>query len=111
MDARSAEVFIAYLEANPLVALLLLLVVVLLMGSLIKKLVKWTLILVMILVGFLYFTHEKAEEDWQVRLKLAQDKALKLGQDALKKGQEALETHGKEVLEKGKKAIEERLSE
>jgi|GEM_PF-2735227 hypothetical protein len=111
MDDFSTDIFIAYLEVHPLVALLLVLVIVLLLGSLIKKLIKWTFILAVILVAFLYFTNEQAEEDWQVRLKSAQDKALKLGQDVLERGQEALETHGQEALEKGKKAIEEHLSD
>ena len=103
------HILFAYLEANPLVALLLVALLVLWLGSLIRKLLKWTIILTAILLVFLYLTNEKAEANWQLRLSTAQDRALELGRGALEKGKEVWDEHGLEALKKGRQAISIRL--
>ena len=88
------EALILYLEAHPLAAVVLALMVGLFVGSLFKKLVKAALILGIVLVVGLYFTHQQASEEWRVRadalLKKAGEKAREYGQEALEKGKDAL---------------------
>jgi len=89
------EALILYLEAHPLAAVVLALMVGLFVGSLFKKLVKAALILGIVLVVGLYFTHQQASGEWRVRadalLKKAGEKAREYGQEALEKGKDALE--------------------
>ena len=89
------EALILYLEAHPLAAVVLALMVGLFVGSLFKQLVKAALILGIVLVVGLYFTHQQASEEWRVRadalLEKAGEKAREYGQEALEKGKDALE--------------------
>jgi len=97
METQTMEALIEYLKAHPLAAVVLALVIGLFIGSLFKKLIKAALILGIILLVGLYFTHEQASEEWRAEadmlLKKAEEKAREYGQEALEKGQEALEEH------------------
>ena len=98
------EPYIEYIKGHPIIGILLLALAVAIVWSVVKQLLKIAVIVVVILLGVLYFTDSEARKEWQESgwLKEAGEKAMeagKLGKDVLKKGQEALQ-QGKDILEK-----------
>lgn len=108
MESSQVDALIAYLKANPLVAVVLTVLVVMVLGSIIKKLVKVAFILAVIFLAGLYWTNNQASsEEWKVQLEALKKK----GEQLLEKGAEEAVKKGKEVIEEGKKEVEKKLSE
>jgi thiol:disulfide interchange protein len=90
------EPYIEYIKGHPIIGILLLALAVAIVWSVVKQLLKSAVIVVVILLGALYFTDSEARKEWQESdwLKEAGAKAKaagKLGKDALKKGKDLLE--------------------
>jgi hypothetical protein len=95
------DVLIAYLEEQPLVALVLLVLGAAVLWAVIKQVAKLAFILLIVLAVGVYWTNEEAQADWQAKGRTLLEKAgnsagelLKRAGDAaelLKKGQEALD--------------------
>jgi hypothetical protein len=94
------DAMIAYLEAHPLVAVVLVVLVVLLFGSLIKKLVKLALIVGLLLLIALYLTDQEASKDWRTQ-----------GELLLKKAEEKADQYGQKALEKSKEVLKKQIAE
>ena len=108
MESSQVDALIAYLEANPLVAVVLTVLVVMVLGSIIKKLVKIAFILAVIFLAGLYWTNRQASSDeWKVQLEALKKK----GEQLLEKGAEKAVEEGKKAIEKGKEEVEKKLSE
>ena len=103
MESSHVNMLIVYLEAHPLVAVGLVILGVLILGSLIRRLVRLAMILGLILLAALYWTHREAEADWRTQARSLKRAAEELGQDALDKG--------KELLEEGKKGLQKQLEQ
>ena len=99
----SLEALVYYLDAHPLIAVLLVVTVVMFLGSLLRKLIKIALICGVLFLGGLYYTNLEASEDWRVRAEMVKGQAGILGKEALKKGAE--------LLQEGKKELEKQLEE
>ena len=112
MEAGQIDALIAYLEANPLVAVVLTVLVVLVLGSIIKKLLKVAFILAVIFLAGLYWTNRQASSDeWKVHLDALKKKGAKLLESGAEKAAEKAVEEGKKAIEKGKEEVEKQLSE
>ena len=113
------DAIIIYLESHPLAAVGLVVLAVMVLGSIIKKLVKAAVILILIFLAGLYWTnHEASSDEWQTQFEKLKKKATKLGEEALEKGEEALKKakekakeEGKEELKKAEKEVKKQLTE
>ncbi len=92
----SPEALVYYLQAHPLVTVLL---VVMFLGSLLRKLIKIAVVRGLLFLVSLYYTNVEASEDWRVRARIVKGHAAVLGKEALEKGTELLQ-EGKRELEK-----------
>ena len=105
------DAIIIYLESHPLAAVGLVVLAVMVLGSIIKKLVKAAVILILIFLAGLYWTnHEASSADWRTQFEKLKKKATEFGEEALEKGEEALEKakeKGEEALEKAKETAKE----
>jgi hypothetical protein len=99
LEDFSLEALVYYLEAHPLIAVLLVVMIVVFLGSLLRKLIKIAVICGLLFLGSLYYTNIEASEDWRVRAKMVKGQAALLGKEALKKGAELLQ-EGKKELDK-----------
>lgn len=97
LDDFSLEVLIAYAEAHPVIAILLLLVAVILLGSLLRKIFKVAVICAIILLVGLYFT-EGDDSDWWKRVEAIGSEVVGWGEALLEKADE--------IFEKGKQQLE-----
>ena len=97
LDDFSLEVLIAYAEAHPVIAILLLLVAVVLLGSLLRKIFKVAVICAIILLVGLYFT-EGDDSDWWKRVEAIGSEVVGWGEALLEKADE--------IFEKGKQQLE-----
>ena len=97
LDDFSLEVLVAYAEAHPLIATLLLLVAVVLLGSLLRKIFKVAVICAIILLVGLYFT-EGDDSDWWKRVEAIGSEVVIWGEALLEKADELFEK-GKQQLE------------
>ena len=97
LDDFSLEVLVAYAEAHPLIATLLLLVAVVLLGSLLRKIFKVAVICAIILLVGLYFT-EGDDSDWWKRVEAIGSEVVGWGEALLEKADE--------IFEKGKQQLE-----
>ena len=95
LDDFSLEAIIAYAEAHPLIATLLLLVVVLL-GSLLRKIFKVAVVCAIVLLVGLYFT-QGDDSDWWKRVEAIGSKVVMWGEALLEKADE--------IFEKGKQQL------
>ena len=102
LENFSLAAITVYLEAHPLIAVLLVVLAVMFLGSLLRKLIKIAVIMGLIFLAGLYFTHE-ASENWRVQAELVKRQATELGKGVLEKGAELLEDRKKEL----EKQIEE----
>ncbi len=97
LDDFSLEAIIAYAEAHPVIAILLLLVAVVLLGSLLRKIFKVAVICAIILLVGLYFT-EGDDSDWWKRVEAIGSEVMRWGEALLEKADE--------IFEKGKQQLE-----
>ncbi len=101
------DALIVYLESHPLAVMGLVVLAVMVLGSIVKKLMKAAILLILIFLAGLYWTsHEASSDEWQTQFEKLKKKATKLGEEALEKGEEALEKakeKGEEALKKAKK--------
>lgn len=95
----SPEALVYYLQAHPLVTVLLVVMLVMFLGSLLRKLIKIAVVCGLLFLVSLYYTNVEASEDWRVRAKIVKGHAAVLGKEALEKGTELLQ-EGKRELEK-----------
>lgn len=103
LDDFSLQALVVYLEAHPLIAVLLVIAVVMFFGSLLRKLIKIALICGLLLLAGLYYTNLEAAADWKTQAKIVKAQAGVLGKVALEKGAE--------LLQEGKKELEKQLDE
>ena len=103
LENFSLAAITVYLEAHPLIAVLLVVLAVMFLGSLLRKLIKIAVVMGLIFVVGLYYTHREASADWRVRAELVKQQATELGKEALEKGAE--------LLEEGKKELEKQIEE
>ena len=97
LDDFSLEALIAYAEAHPLIATLLLLVAVVLLGSLLRKVFKVAVVCAIVLLVGLYLT-QGDDSDWWKRVKAIGSEIVVWGEALLEKADEIFEK-GKEQLE------------
>ena len=88
-----------YLQAHPLVTILLVVMLVMFLGSLQRKFIKVAMVFGLLLLASLYNTNVEASEDWGVRATVVKRHAAVLGKEALEKGAKLLQ-EGKRKLEK-----------
>ena len=103
LENFSLAAITVYLEAHPLIAVLLVVLAVMFLGSLLRKLIKIAVIMGLIFLAGLYFTHREASENWRVQAELVKRQATELGKGALEKGAE--------LIEDGKKELEKQIEE
>ena len=97
LDDFSLEALVAYAEAHPLIAILLLLVAVILLGSLLRKIFKVAVVCAIVLLVGLYFT-QGDDSDWWKRIEVIGSEVVMWGEALLEKADEIFEK-GKEQLE------------
>ena len=97
LDDFSLEAIIAYAEAHPLIAILLLLVAVVLLGSLLRKIFKVAVVCAIVLLVGLYFTQGN-DSDWWKRIEAIGSEVVMWGEALLEKADELFE-QGKQQLE------------
>ena len=97
LDDFSLEAIVAYAEAHPVIAILLLLVAVILLGSLLRKIFKVAVVCAIILLVGLYFT-QGDDSDWWKRVEAIGSEVVGWGEALLEKADEIFEK-GKEQLE------------
>ena len=97
LDDFSLEALIAYAEAHPLIAILLLLVAVILLGSLLRKIFKVVVVCAIVLLVGLYFT-QGDDSDWWKRIEAIGSEVVVWGEALLEKADE--------IFEKGKQQLE-----
>ncbi len=96
-EGFSLDALTIYLEAHPLVAVLLVALTIMFLGSLIRMLVRMALILALVLAVGLYWTHREAVEDWDVQAEMVKRKAAEYGKEALEVGKGLLKKGGEEI--------------
>ena len=96
LDDFSLEALIAYAEAHPLIAILLLLVAVILLGSLLRKIFKVVVVCAIVLLVGLYFT-QGDDSDWWKRIEVIGSEVVMWGEALLEKADE--------IFEKGKQQL------
>ena len=97
LDDFSLEALVAYAEAHPLIATLLLLVAVVLLGSLLRKIFKVAVVCAIVLLVGLYFT-QGDDADWWKRVEVIGSEVVMWGEALLEKADELFEK-GKQQLE------------
>ena len=97
LDDFSLEVLVAYAEAHPLIAIVLLLVAVILLGSLLRKIFKVAVVCAIVLLVGLYFT-QGDDSDWWKRVEAIGSEVVMWGEALLEKADDIFEK-GKEQLE------------
>lgn len=97
LDDFSLEALVAYAEAHPVIATLLLLVVMVLLGSLLRKIFKVAVVCAIVLLVGLYFT-QGDDSDWWKRVEAIGGEVVLWGEALLEKADEIFEK-GKEQLE------------
>ena len=97
LDDFSLESLVAYAEAHPLIATLLLLVAVVLLGSLLRKIFKVAVVCAIVLLVGLYFT-QGDDSDWWKRVEAIGSEVVMWGEALLEKADELFEK-GKQQLE------------
>ena len=97
LDDFSLEALVAYAEAHPLIAILLLLVAVVLLGSLLRKIFKVAVVCAIVLLVGLYFT-EGDDSDWWKRVEAIGSEVVMWGEALLEKADN--------IFEKGKQQLE-----
>ena len=98
LDDFSLESLVAYAEAHPVIATLLLLVVMVLLGSLLRKIFKVAVVCAIVLLVGLYFT-QGDDSDWWKRVEAIGSEVVMWGEALLEKADE--------IFEKGKQQLEE----
>ena len=96
LDDFSLEAIIAYAEAHPVIAILLLVVAVVLLGSLLRKFIKVAVVCAIVLLVGLYFT-QRDDSDWWKRVEAVGSEVAAWG--------EALVEKADEIFEKGKEQL------
>ena len=97
LDDFPLEALVAYAEAHPVIAALLLLVAVVLLGSLLRKIFKVAVVCAIVLLVGLYFT-QGDEADWWKRVEAIGGEVVAWGEALLEKADE--------IFEKGKQQLE-----
>ena len=97
LDDFSLESLVAYAEAHPVIATLLLLVVMVLLGSLLRKIFKVAVVCAIVLLVGLYFT-QGDDSDWWKRVEAIGSEVVMWGEALLEKADELFEK-GKQQLE------------
>lgn len=97
LDDFSLEVLVAYAEAHPVIATLLLLVAVVLLGSLLRKIFKVAVVCAIVLLVGLYLT-QGDDSDWWQRIAAIGSEVVMWGEALLEKADE--------IFEKGKQQLE-----
>ena len=97
LEDFSLESLVAYAEAHPVIATLLLLVVMVLLGSLLRKIFKVAVVCAIVLLVGLYFT-QGDDSDWWKRVEAIGGEVVLWGEALLEKADEIFEK-GKEQLE------------
>ena len=97
LEDFSLEALVAYAEAHPVIAILLLLVAMILLGSLLRKIFKVAVVCTIILLVGLYFT-QGDDSDWWKRIEAIGSEVVMWGEALLEKADEIFEK-GKEQLE------------
>ena len=97
LDDFSPQALIAYAEAHPLIATLLLLVAVVLLGSLLRKVFKVATVCAIVLLVGLYFTIGD-DAVWWKRVEAIGSEVVAWGEALLEKADE--------IFEKGKQQLE-----
>ena len=97
LDDFSLEALVAYAEAHPLIATLLLLVAMVLLGSLLRRTFKVAVVCAIVLLVGLYFT-QGDDPDWWKRVEAIGSKVVMWGEALLEKADE--------IFEKGKQQLE-----
>lgn len=97
LDDFSLQTLVAYAEAHPFIATLLLVVAVVLLGSLLRKVFKVAVVCAIVLLVGLYFT-QGDDADWWERVEALGSEAVVWGEALLEKADEIFEK-GKEQLE------------
>ena len=97
LDDFSLELIIAYAEAHPVIAILLLMVAVVLLGSLLRKVFKVAVVCAIVLLVGLYFTH-RDDADWWKRVEAIGSEVVVWGEALLEKADD--------IFEKGKQQLE-----
>ena len=96
LDGFSLQALVAYAEAHPLIATLLLVVAVVLLGSLLRKVFKVAVVCAIVLLVGLYFMGDDAV--WWERVEAIGSTVVAWGEALLEKADELFE-QGKEQLE------------
>ena len=97
LEDFSLESLVAYAEAHPVIATLLLLVAMVLLGSLLRKIFKVAVVCAIVLLVGLYFT-QGDDSDWWKRVEAIGSEIVLWGEALLEKADEIFEK-GKEQLE------------
>ena len=97
LDDFSLEALVAYAEAHPLIAVLLILVGVVLLGSLLRKIFKVAVVCAIVLLVGLYFT-QGDDSDWWKRVEAIGSEIVMWGEALLEKADD--------IFEKGKQQLE-----
>ncbi len=97
IDDFPIEALIAYAEAHPFIATLLLLAAVVLLGGLLRKVFKVAVVCAIVLLVGLYFTH-RDDADWWERVEAIGSEVVVWGEELLEKADE--------IFEKGKQQLE-----
>ena len=96
-DDFSLEALVAYAEAHPFIAALVLVVAVVLLGSLLRKFLKVAVVCAIVLLVGLYLT-QRDDADWWEQVKAVRSEAVAWGEEVLEKAAELFE-EGKQQLE------------
>ena len=97
LDDFSLEAIIAYAEAHPIIATLLLLAAVVLLGSLLRKVFKVAVVCTIVLLIGLFLTH-RDDADWWKRVEAIGSEVVVWGEELLEKADD--------IFEKGKQQLE-----
>ncbi len=90
MEHSVVRNLVAYMQAHPLLAAALLVLVAMVLGSLLRRLLKAAVVLGLVLLAVLYWTHRQAEVNWQQEMLEWRRRATELGQSTLEEGRSLL---------------------
>ena len=96
-DIPSFDVIEAYLISHPLIAILLAIVALAFLFSMMRLWVRLAFVLFIVFGNGLYWTHNQASAEWQLRAKEFSSKAAEYGKEAWRAGTQIIEEKSKSL--------------
>ena len=97
MEQGTVHAILGYLQSHPLLAVALVAVAAVMLFSLLRKLLKLAVILAVVLLVGLYWTHREAAGEWRAKAEALGRRAAAVGRGAVKVGRILLDEDRKEA--------------